>query len=99
MAGDAMSIARWAWALFGGSIIDEASLASMTDIDDDEYGLGIWQFTDFRPHRSFGHAGNKPGFAPLFAVLPERQVVVVVCINDQDADPFTPARRILEVLD
>ena len=98
MAADAPSLARWAWELFAGRIIDARSLAMLIDVDSDEYGLGLWRFSDFAPDLAYGHAGNKPGFAPLYVVLPERQIVVVVCINDQDADPYQPARLLLKAL-
>lgn len=99
MAADAGSLARWAWQLFAGQLINERSLAALIDIDSDDYGLGIWRFYDFPPDLAYGHAGNKPGFAPLFVVLPARQIVVVVCINDQDADPYAPVRALLRALD
>jgi len=99
MASDAISLARWAWALFAGKVIDADSLATMTETAGDMYGLGIWRFDDFSPDTAYGHAGNKPGYAPIFVVFPQRQIVIVLCINDQDADPFDPVRKLLGALD
>ncbi len=70
----------------------------MTETTGDLYGLGIWKFDDFSPDTAYGHAGNKPGYAPIVVVFPKRQVVIALCINDQDADPFAPARRLLAAL-
>jgi D-alanyl-D-alanine carboxypeptidase len=98
MASDASSLARWAWALFAGKIIDERSLATMTETSGDQYGLGIWQFDDFRPNLAYGHAGNKPGYAPIFVVFPDRQVVIALAITEQEADPFAPVGKLLAAL-
>src|SRR5262245_15089750 len=54
MAGDAPSIAQWAWQVFAGKVIDEASLAQMLDIDADNYGLGIWRLSDFGTDIAYG---------------------------------------------
>ena len=39
---------------------------------------------------TYGHAGSQAGYAALLTILPERQAVIVVVINDEAADPFLP---------
>ena len=45
---DAMSLARWGYALFGGRLLEPESLALMVDFDENTYGMGAFDFsTDF----------------------------------------------------
>jgi D-alanyl-D-alanine carboxypeptidase len=84
LASDAPSLAAWAWHLFNGDLIKPASLAAMMKLDGSGNGLGLDQVT-FTPE-SYGHSGSKPGYATLFAVFPAERAVVVVFVNDADAE-------------
>ena len=97
MASDASSLARWAWLLFSGQIIQDQSLATMMTFDSDGYGLGVDRIPDFGP-TAYGFAGHKPGYASVLTVLPDRKAVVVVFINNQDGDVFAVAGKLLEAL-
>jgi len=99
IASDAPALARWGWDLFAGDVISADSLAEMTTTDSDGHGLGIDRFSDFPPDIVWGHAGSQAGYAALLAVLPERQAVIVVFMNDEQADPFSGASRLIDALD
>jgi hypothetical protein len=86
MAGDARSLASWAWQLFAGKIVTKESLAAMEQVDADGHGLGLDKLTGFGSTVAFGYSGTKSGYESLLAVFPERQEVVVVCVTQRDAD-------------
>ena len=84
MASDASSLARWAWLLFSGQILQPKSLATMLNFDSDGNGVGVFTNPDFGP-AAYGSAGNKPGYGSLLLVLPDRSTVLVLFINNSDA--------------
>ena len=87
MASDASSLAAWAWQLFAGNIVSAESLSAMMTTDADRYGLGLEDFTGgFGTATVIGHGGRKDGFQSLLAVVPDRQTVIVVFVNQTDAD-------------
>lgn len=86
MAGDARSLASWAWQLFAGKIVTKESLAAMAQVDADGHGLGLDKLADFGSTVAFGYSGTKSGYESLLVVFPERQEVVVVCVTQRDAD-------------
>ena len=94
VAGDAPSVARFGWSLFSGGLLDRDSLAAMTTVsagdspdDPDYYGLGIERVPDsFYSAVAYGAGGTDDGYRSFLAILPERQVVAVVFINDREAD-------------
>jgi CubicO group peptidase (beta-lactamase class C family) len=99
MAADAPSLARWGWGLFSGEIVKADTLAAMIEaIGVDGYGLGIERFTDFPPATVYGHSGSGVGYSALLAVLPERQTVVVVFINEEGADTTAGAWALLAAI-
>ena len=99
VASDAPTLARWGWDLFAGKVISGAALTEMTAAPDGEHGLGIDKFADFAPDLAYGHSGSQNGYAALLAILPERQTVVVVFINDEAADTYARARELIRALD
>ena len=86
MASDAPSLASWAWQLFAGKIVSAQSLAAMTTIGHDGYGLGVEAVDGVGPPPVFGHRGSKDGYQSLLAVIPDRQLVIVVFVNRRDAN-------------
>jgi D-alanyl-D-alanine carboxypeptidase len=98
IASDAPSLARWAWGLFSGKIISAESLATMTTTDPAGHGLGIDRITDFAPDLAYGHAGSQSGYSALLTILPERKAVVVVFINDEQADPYATTASLIDGL-
>jgi D-alanyl-D-alanine carboxypeptidase len=83
VAGDADSAARWGYALYGGHVLSEESLAQMTDFRDSEiYGLGTVDFTAGRFSRwnidAVGHDGVSIGYRSVLAVFETDQVSVAL---------------------
>jgi CubicO group peptidase (beta-lactamase class C family) len=95
MASDARSIAVWADALFGGRVLDDASLDEMLDVRDTgdgfDYGLGVIGF-ELRSRKLLGHDGEIPGFRSTMAYLPGEDVTVVVLVNDDDSSSLWSIR-------
>ncbi len=99
IASDAPTLARWGWDLFAGDVISAEGLQAMTTVDSSGHGLGIDRLSDFAPDVAYGHAGSQAGYSALLTILPERQAVVVVFINDEAADPYSRARHLIDALD
>jgi D-alanyl-D-alanine carboxypeptidase len=106
VAATAPNLARWGWGLFSGGLIDQQSLAAMTTVqagdspdDPDLFGLGIEGVPDFYfGTRAFAAAGSQVGYKSFMAILPDRQVVAVVLINDDGADAEGGAKRLVAAL-
>ena len=97
IAGDAPSLAAWVWALFGGRLIDRDHLAAMTTVTSGSWGLGIERLQGLE--LAFGMKGHQEGYASFIVVLPERQVVAVLFINDGDADIESEIHELVNALD
>jgi len=80
-------LARWAHALFGGRVLEPGSLASMLDIDGDDYGLGVHRFRTklVGNGRVVGHGGGNIGMMTYMIYWMERDISLVVSINAFDA--------------
>jgi CubicO group peptidase (beta-lactamase class C family) len=98
VASDAPSLARWGWGLFSGTLLDRASLTAMTTVDDASYGLGIEELPDFRPARAYGVHGGQVGYSAFLVILPERQAVACLFINDEGADVQGGSRALIRAL-
>ena len=90
MAADARSIAVWADSLFGGRVLEEASLDEMIDVRDTgdgfDYGLGVIGAESASGSRKMlGHDGEMDGFLSTMYYLPAEDVTVVVLVNDSDS--------------
>lgn len=96
MASDARSLASWAWQLFAGKVISTNSLGTMMTVDPAGNGLGLDKLTDFGSATAFGHGGSKDGYQSLLAIFPDRQEVIVVFVNQRDADVSTIASHLLD---
>ena len=96
MAGDARSLASWAWQLFAGKVVTKDSLAIMANVDAEGHGLGLDKFTDFGSVAAYGYTGSKSGYESLLVVFPERQEVVVVGVTQSDADVTKIAADLLD---
>jgi CubicO group peptidase (beta-lactamase class C family) len=98
VASDAPSLARWAWGLFAGELIDRAALEQMTTPFDGAHAMGIELLPDFRPDLAYGVHGGNAGYAAFLTVVPERQAVAVVFVNFQEAEVQGAARDLLQAL-
>jgi D-alanyl-D-alanine carboxypeptidase len=93
MAADAPSLARWGWQLFAGRMVDGASLSAMTT-----FGLGVDRFDEYRPDVIYGHTGSLPGYAAVLAILPKRQIVIAMFVNDEQHDVPADLRPLLAAI-
>ncbi len=84
VVASARNIATWSDALYGGDILEPASLTEMTDWarypGGGDYGLGT-QTQEFGGHRMFGHTGSIRGFVAAAWHVPSEDVTVVVLTN------------------
>jgi D-alanyl-D-alanine carboxypeptidase len=90
-------LATWGSALYGGEILDQATLASMVDVSQTSgfkapfkpkwiYGLGFEE-TTIAGQVAWGHRGHLDGFWSSMWYLPAYGVTVVVVANAEWCDP------------
>ena len=95
----ASDLARWGDALYGGRVLDQATLAAMTDISQTQgfkapftprwiYGLGVEE-TTIAGQTAWGHRGHLDGFWSAMWYLPASHVTIVVTANAEWADPIS----------
>ena len=93
------SLARWGYELFGGSILSDASLREMTDVQGDFFGLGyalgVVDFSDAYGTLAVGHPGESSVTTCCshirLVALPKEGLVISVQANTEGAeisDPF-----------
>ena len=95
VAGDAESVARWGYELYGARVLRADSVAQMTDFEDDDgFGLGTVDFTPSYRQRwgidGVGHLGDEmPGYRAVLAVYPAlRLSVAILSPSAVDTVPF-----------
>jgi len=103
---NASDLARWATALYGGNVLDLATLASMTDISQtlsfarkpfgSGYGFGFEE-TTLAGQVAWGHRGHLDGFWSAMWYLPATHLTVVVLTNADWADPVSAAATLAGV--
>jgi D-alanyl-D-alanine carboxypeptidase len=85
MASDASALAQWGYAMFGGKLISERSLRTMTDFNSDDYGLGVYDLTDYFADLDDVVIGNggweAGGYSSMLAVIPGKGTVIAVLAN------------------
>lgn len=97
MAGTAPGVAAWAWQLFAVKVISGQSLATMlatTDSNGDGTGLDTFSAKPL----SVGHTGSKEGYQSLLTIYPDKQEVIVVFVNQRDAQVAGITAKLAEVL-
>jgi D-alanyl-D-alanine carboxypeptidase len=81
-----LDLARWAWLLYGGRVVQAATLRQLLDGvpmapgSDQQYGLGVMM----RPSRHglvLGHSGWMPGYVSTMAYYPDWGLAVAVQMN------------------
>ena len=104
VAASASDLARWARALYAGSVLPPSAVRSMVDDiarnEADEptvpYGLGVQEVVvGGRP--TLGHSGRLLGFRGVVRWLPREQVAIAVLTNQSRTDPGIIARALLKV--
>jgi D-alanyl-D-alanine carboxypeptidase len=85
----APDLARWASALYGGAVLDQAALASMIDVSATlpygpsyPYGFGF-ERTAIARRIAWGHRGHLDGFWSAMWYLPDSRITIVVLTNDE----------------
>jgi CubicO group peptidase (beta-lactamase class C family) len=98
-------LAVWANALYGGRVLDQATLASMVDISPTlpfktHYGLGYglgFEETTVAGQVAWGHRGHLDGFWSAMEYLPAYHVTVVVLTNAEWADPVAATSALAQI--
>jgi D-alanyl-D-alanine carboxypeptidase len=100
IAADAASVARWGYLLFGGHVLQPASLTAMLGDPGANYALGNYsQHLLNSDAKVVGHNGAINGFRSQLWVDREHQIAVAVLVaTDHDADPSGVADDLLAVL-
>ncbi len=71
---------KWEQGLFGGKVLNPASLAKMTTPIKEGYGFGLFVH-DENGHKRIDHGGGIEGFNTSLAYYPDDKLVVVVLAN------------------
>lgn len=99
----AEDIARWAEALYGGQILEAASLDEMLDftpINDvvwTGYGLGAMRMV-LQGEEVWGHAGLIPGYRSLMVYWPRTGVSISLLGNQDGFSIYTIVSRLIEAV-
>ena len=104
LAATSSDVARWARALYGGGVLEDASLQEMLDdIARTEpygptvpYGLGV-QATTIDGQAALGHSGRLLGFRSAMRYLPESGISIAVLTNQSRTDPAVVVRALLNI--
>ena len=82
MASDAASLAAWGYQLYGGRVLEPASLQEMLPTAIGDYGLGTGS-TRLTEHGLMvvGHLGDLPGVSSILAVQRDSELSIVVLAN------------------
>lgn len=87
---------RWERGLFGGKVLDAASLQAMTTAGKGDYGMGV-QVTHRDGVTVVEHGGGIEGFNTQLSYVPERQITVAVLSNVNGAAPTAMGAQLLDV--
>ena len=100
----AADLARWASALYGGGVLDQATLASMIDVSPTlpykpayPYGFGF-ERTTIAGRMAWGHRGHLDGFWSAMWYLPDSQITIVVLTNDEWTNVQTATAQFVQAL-
>jgi D-alanyl-D-alanine carboxypeptidase len=85
IVASAADLATWAHALYGGELLEPASLAEMTDLTSNPYARESYALGTrsrlIAGRRVFGHTGSLRGFAAAMWHFPAERLSVVVLSN------------------
>jgi len=104
MASTSIDVARWARALYGGVVLQEASRRAQ--ISDSvrvqpfrptvPYGLGV-QLIDIAGQPTMGHSGRLLGFRSAVRFLPKTGLTIAVLTNQSRMDPALIVEALLSI--
>ena len=95
LASTSADLARFGQALFAGRLVSRRTLARMTAVGPNDYGLGIYD-QRFDGHRWLGHDGDYAGYESENWTDPARHVTVAVTtdLTEADSAPYAASDRI-----
>ena len=85
LASTATDLARFGNALLSGRLVSAPTVAEMTNMGPNDYGLGIFD-QSFDAHRWLGHDGDYGGFESEDWTDPTRHVSITVTTNVEESD-------------
>ena len=104
MVASAGDLATWAQKLYGGSVLEPASLEAMvTGVDTDQpglaYGLGAFVLDPSAAlDVAYGHGGDIFGYHTHMFYLPNQKVAFAAIVNDDGASPNPISVNVLEAI-
>jgi CubicO group peptidase (beta-lactamase class C family) len=87
---------RWERGLFGGKVLNEASLKAMTTPGQGGYGLGV-EVAETDGLKVIKHDGGMPGFSARLTYVPERKIAVIVLSNVYGPATAAMGEQLLDV--
>jgi len=99
MVASASDLARWAQALYGGTVVAPGLLTQMeaSRACYDWYGLGT-RTRFFNGRRAYGHLGSLRGFTDAMWYFPREGAAIVILTNEGSWVPDNTVRKLSTVL-
>ena len=97
IASESSALTRWGYLLYGGFVLEPASLAAMTDVGDG-YGLGCHPIDEFGLD-GIGHSGRLPGYISLLYADASSGIIVAVLVSAESWNPGITAGDLLSVVE
>jgi CubicO group peptidase (beta-lactamase class C family) len=88
---------RWQQALFGGKLLNPASLKKMTTPFKENYGFGL-QIQTLKGHERISHGGGINGFNTAEAWYPQEKLSIIVLSNVNGNAPDEISDRLASVM-
>lgn len=88
---------RWERGLFGGKILNDASLKEMTTAGNGNYGFGV-EVRDVDGLKVVEHGGGIQGFSAELIDVPQRNVTVIVLSNVYSSTPGAMGEQLSDVV-
>ena len=85
MSAPAADLARWGDSLYGGGVLEAASLTAMEEVNDHDYGLGV-QRIELADAVGFGHTGLLNTYTSLLWHIPDSNVTIALLVNRSHVD-------------
>lgn len=86
-ASTAGDLARWAWVLYSGDVLQKKSLEEMLNStsvgEGEQYGLGV-EIAQSKWGKSYGHEGEFPGYVSDMRFYPKYKIAVAVMVNSDE---------------
>ena len=87
---------RWEQGLFGGKLLSESSLKTMTTAGKGGFGLGV-EVAETDGLTVIKHGGGMPGFSAQLTYVPERKILVAVLSNVYGPAASAMGEQLLDV--